>query len=108
MSRSFPLQSTTRVGWLELGEGEQTVFRYNIALDIWVGGSRPVLVDDVAANLPIGAHLTITLAHAYVFNDGGAQISLPAGTVVTGVIIAKQALPPQQGGANPHAGNANP
>lgn len=71
------------------------MFRYTIALDLSFSGQTPTMTDDVAADLPMHARLTITLGHPIniVAPDGG-QMNLPAGTRITGTIIGKQALPP--------------
>lgn len=69
------------------------MFQYTIPLDVWFSGQRPEITDMHVADFPVGAHLTITLGHDVNINLNGGQMSLPAGSQVTGTIIAKQLMP---------------
>jgi hypothetical protein len=83
-------------------KGNEPMFRYTIALDVWIGGVRPTLTDDHAGDLPLGGHLTITLGAPYTFSAAAGQISLPAGSQITGTIVGKQVLPAAHGGNAGH------
>jgi hypothetical protein len=73
------------------------MFRYTIALGVWFSGKQPTIEEDVAADLPMHGHLTITLAYPInIVAPNGGQMSLPAGAQISGTIVGKPALP--QGG----------